>query len=420
MVSGKKGGKTKANRHVKLADPPIQQQLEEGNAGAKRSLAIAGLFAGIGGLELGLGYEGHRTAMFCEIDPAAKAVLQARFPSIPLESDVRQLDSLPEHVDLLVGGFPCQDLSQAGKMAGIEGTRSGLVGEVFRLLRKRKTPWVLLENVPFMLRLAKGRALDVIISELEYLGYQWAYRVVNTQAFGIPQRRERVFLIASLEEDPRNVLFADEAGEPPEEKWTPGCAFGFYWTEGLRGLGAGVDCIPTLKGGSTIGIPSPPAILMPDGCVVTPDIRDAERLQGFPSDWTAPAETVAKRGARWKLVGNAITVNVAQWIGARLAVPGSYDGSNDIPLRSRGSWPKAAWNIGAGRHVARLSAYPVRHERTALHEFLEFPTRLLSLKATAGFLSRARASSLRFPPDFLEFVAGHLSRMESEDLRPTA
>src|SRR5690606_35704194 len=80
-------------------------------------------------------------------------------------------------------------------------------------------------------------------------------------------------------------------------------SFGFYWTEGIRGLGAAVDAVPTLKGGSTIGIPSSPAILLPNGRVVTPDIRDAERLQGFPADWTQPAETVARKSVRWKLVG---------------------------------------------------------------------------------------------------------------------
>lgn len=72
-------------------------------------------------------------------------------------------------------------------------------------------------------------------------------------------------------------------------------AFGFYWTEGTRGLGAAVDAVPTLKGGSTIGIPSPPGILLPGGRVVTPRIEDAERLQGFEAGWTEPAEAVADR-----------------------------------------------------------------------------------------------------------------------------
>lgn len=115
------------------------------------------------------------------------------------------------------------------------------------------------------------------------------------------------------------MLFADEAeaAETTAKVGDP-CAFGFYWTEGTRGLGWAVDAIPTLKGGSSIGIPSPPAILLESREVVTPSIRDAERLQGFPTDWTQPAEEVTRKGQRWKLVGNAVSVPVAEWIGRRL------------------------------------------------------------------------------------------------------
>ena len=96
-------------------------------------------------------------------------------------------------------------------------------------------------------------------------------------------------------------------------------ACGFYWTEGIRGLGWAVDAVPTLKGGSTIGIPSPPAMVFPLGLVGKPDVRDAERMQGFVADWTQPAESVVRAGHRWHLVGNAVTVDVATWIGERLA-----------------------------------------------------------------------------------------------------
>ena len=205
------------------------------------------MFAGIGGIELGLGAAGHHCDLLCEFDETAAKVLAARFPDVPLHSDVRTLRALPQTTELVAAGFPCQDLSQAGKTLGIEGARSGLVGEVFRLLRQRPTQFVLLENVPFMLRLARGRALDVIISELEDLGYRWAYRVVNTLAFGLPQRRERVFVLASRDEDPRDVLLADEVGEP-ERATEEDATCGFYWTEGVRGLGWAVNSIPTLKG----------------------------------------------------------------------------------------------------------------------------------------------------------------------------
>src|SRR5262245_9745417 len=97
-------------------------------------LKTVGLFAGIGGIEVGLERAGHQTLLLCENDPSAQKVLQTRFPGIQIESDVRELKSLPLGTTLLAGGFPCQDLSQAGTTAGIDGTRSGLVGEVFRLL----------------------------------------------------------------------------------------------------------------------------------------------------------------------------------------------------------------------------------------------------------------------------------------------
>jgi len=376
------------------------------------SLRVCGLFAGIGGIELGLHRAGHRTILLCENDPSATAVLRKRFPGAPIESDVRAMDALPSGTQLLAAGFPCQDLSQAGLTRGIRGKRSGLVANVFRLLERKPVPWVLLENVPFMLQLGGGRALDVIVGNLENLGYRWAYRVVNTNAFGLPHRRERVFLLATLEADPREVLLSEDAGPPALDTRKEGVAFGFYWTEGVRGLGWGIDTVPTLKGGSTVGIPSPPAILLPSGRIVTPDIRDAERLQGFPDDWTQPAEEVGRPSLRWKLVGNAVTVDVARWIGDRLAAPLGYEREAwDRPLRKGERWPRAAWNLGAGRYSADVSSWPVERRVAPLHEFLVHAPKPLSLRATAGFLDRTSRSSLRFAPGFLQHVAAHLQSM---------
>lgn len=371
-------------------------------------MKCAALFTGIGGIELGLERAGHETVLMCEIDHAARAVLHQRFAGIPVHDDVKTLPDLPADVDLLTAGFPCQDLSQAGATAGIGGGRSGLVAEVFRLLRRRRVNWVLLENVPFMLQLARGAAMEVVVSALEELGYRWAYRVMNSRAFGLPQRRERVYLVASLEGDPRDVLLAaDAGGEPLRGDWKH-YACGFYWTEGIRGLGWAVDSIPTLKGGSTIGIPSQPAIVFPDGRVGKPDIRDAERLQGFETNWTEPAERVARRGFRWKLVGNAVSVPPAEWIGHSFINPRKYDDSLDVPLRRTGAWPRAAYNVGTGRRVSRASSFPVLRDSPPLTEFLRFPVEQLSARATRGFLSRTEVSSLRFPPGFLDALRAHL------------
>jgi DNA (cytosine-5)-methyltransferase 1 len=370
---------------------------------------VAGLFAGVGGIERGLARSGHQASLLCENDPGASEVLRSRFPHVALCGDVRKLAKLPRKTTLVAAGFPCQDLSQAGKTTGIAGARSGLVGEVFRLLEEHHTPWVLLENVPFMLQLGRGEAMNVITSALEALNYKWAYRVVDARAFGLPQRRRRVYLIASNVGDPRTVLFADEAGPVDEPKLNGHpLACGFYWTEGIRGLGWAVDAVPTLKGGSTIGIPSSPAILLPSGEVVTPDIRDAERLQGFPSGWTKPAERVAKKGARWKLVGNAVSVPAAAWVGRRLAKPGSILDFAFTPLGDSKRWPTAAWNVGNGRVGVGASEWPVKRRYISLDTFLKYQPALLSVKATSGFLRRTEVAKLRFPPGFIEAVQLHL------------
>jgi DNA (cytosine-5)-methyltransferase 1 len=387
------------------------------SAPTRDPLAVAGLFAGIGGIELGLSGANHEARLLCDIDPAALAVLENGLEGITRHADVSTLSRLPSGTDLVSAGFPCQDLSQAGKTAGITGSRSGLVGEVFRLVEKKPVEWLLLENVSFMLQLGRGRALDVIVSELERLGYSWAYRVANSRAFGVPQRRERIYILASLHHDPREVLFVDDVPEPIDDRSFKDVACGFYWTEGLRGLGWAVDSVPTLKGGSTIGIPSPPAIIFPDGRIAKPDIRDAERMQGFAADWTLPAERVAKRGARWKLVGNAVTVNAAAWIGKRLVRPGVYDPAGDDGLATGDAWPNAAYGIDGQRFKAELSKWPVKIASEPLVSFLRYEMTDLSAKATAGFYSRAKIAKLRFPSGFLAAVERHLMHMRRESLR---
>lgn len=376
--------------------------------------SVCGLFAGIGGIELGLSRSGHAANLLCEKDPGATEVLRAGFPDIKLCGDINLLRRLPPETTMLVAGFPCQDLSQAGRTQGISGRESGLVGNVFRLLKRKRVPCVLLENVPFMLQLGRGAAMTTITKSLEALGYSWAYRVVDSRSFGLPQRRRRVYLLASLLDDPRPVLFADESGpdEPCHDHRDVAC--GFYWTEGTRGLGWAVNAIPTLKGGSSLGIPSPPAIRMIDGRLVTPDVRDAERLQGFPSNWTKPAERVARTGARWRLIGNAVNVKVSEWLGKRLADPGDIKVSGIRPHTAGSAWPRAAWNIGNGVMEVEASEFPVKRKFRNLEDFLIHEPQLLSAKATEGFYRRAKASSLNIPTGFLAQVRVHQSRMRGQ------
>jgi len=373
----------------------------------------AGLFAGVGGIERGLSQAGVQTEMVCEVDPGAVAVLKRRMPDSVLHEDIRNLRSLPK-VDVVVAGFPCQDLSQAGLTAGIHGARSGLVDHALRLVRRRRggPRWLLLENVPFMLQLDRGRAMRHLTTALEELGYFWAYRVVDARSFGLPQRRLRVLLLASRTEDPRPVLFSQDAGPrvavDPESH-----ACGFYWTEGVRGLGWAVDAVPTIKGGSTIGIASPPAVRSArDRSLITPGIEDAERLQGFPAGWTAPSveDAGTRVGHRWKLVGNAVSVPMAHWLGTQLLEPGSYETSLDSSMAPGMTWPHAAWGRDGRVYRVGVSHWPSQAPYRHLEDFLCQPA-LLSRRATAGFLNRAESSSLRFVDGFLDDVRDHLRRM---------
>jgi DNA (cytosine-5)-methyltransferase 1 len=379
---------------------------------AFRSLRTAGLFAGIGGVELGLRRHGHPTIFLSEIDPAAQHVLRTHFPKSHLVGDVRAVDRLPE-CDLITAGFPCQDLSQCGRTRGIQGRNSSLVREVFRLIQAadQKPTWLVLENVPFMLQLDRGQAMTFITGELRRLGYRWAYRTVDARAFGLPQRRLRVVLVASRTEDPRNVLFADDSGESPI---LPNAkSFGFYWTEGSTGLGWAIDSVPTLKGGSGIGIPSPPAVWVPaERKVATIEIRDAERLQGFPTNWTKPALQVDQRaGTRWRLVGNAVCVRMAAWVGRRLARPGRCRCELGETVRLGTSWPPAAFGDENSVRAIAATKWPVAWQRKGLLKFLRYPLRPLSARATAGFLSRATESQLTFADNFLADVEHHLSSL---------
>src|SRR5690606_1751016 len=149
---------------------------------------------------------------------------------------------------------------------------------------------------------------------------------------------------------------------------------------GVQTCALPIYAVPTLKGGSTVGVPSPPAIWMPDGSIVTPDLRDTERLQGFRAGWTQPATRVAREGMRWKLVGNAVSVPAARWLGERLAKPGRVDLADIRPVRSGGAWPDVAWNVGEGRLTCSLSAWPKHLKRRHLHEFLTRPPKPLSAR----------------------------------------
>jgi DNA (cytosine-5)-methyltransferase 1 len=390
----------------------------------RRVLRVASLFSGIGGFELGFRDSGMDPALFCDVDPHAKAVIGAEWPNVPFCDDVRDLEALPD-VEVVTAGFPCQDLSQAGRKAGITGDRSGLVDHLFRLLETASPSleWVVVENVPYMLGLDKGFAMRSLIDRFEALGYRWAYRVVDSRAFGIPQRRHRVLLVASKSGYPVHVLGGDADGGLVDQK--PAivdydASYGFYWTEGNRGLGWVKNGVPPVKGGSGLGIPSPPAIWVPrTGQLGKPTIADAERLQGFPAGWTEAVAAVGARvGARWKLVGNAVNVATARWLGTRLASPilstVNYDPRDTFDAHKR--WPNAAMGENGRRARLSLTPWPEMMPSTPISDFLTEPLVPLSQKAALGFLNRALTTpKLVYSDFFLDSVRAYCGLGASYD-----
>jgi DNA (cytosine-5)-methyltransferase 1 len=191
-------------------------------------MIVGSLFSGVGGFDKGLEDAGHTIAFQCEADEFRQRVLAARFPGVPCYSDVRDVglqllggrfgtgpgllaaadkrdgaerSDADSRVDLLTGGFPCQDLSVAGRRAGLmhEGGRSNLFFECARVADELLRPggWLLLENVPGLLSSNGGRDFAVLLATLADLGFHdLAWRVLDSRFFGVPQRRRRVFILA--------------------------------------------------------------------------------------------------------------------------------------------------------------------------------------------------------------------------------
>jgi len=149
------------------------------------------VFSGVGGLDLGLEWAGWSCVGMCEQDEFCRSVLAHNFPGVPICGDVRDLTDPPE-ADAFVGGFPCQDISTAGKGAGIDGERSGLWSEFHRLIRGARPRWVIAENVPAL----RNRGADRVLGDLEGEGYTCWPLVVGARHVGAPHRRDRVFIVA--------------------------------------------------------------------------------------------------------------------------------------------------------------------------------------------------------------------------------
>jgi DNA (cytosine-5)-methyltransferase 1 len=154
---------------------------------------MGSLFAGIGGFDLGFERAGFKTVWQVEIDPYCQKVLAKNFPEAGRFGDIRECGRHNlKSVDVICGGFPCQDISNAGKRAGIEGERSGLWSEMHRIIRELRPAYVLVENVAALL----GRGMGVVLGDLAEIGYDAEWEVVSAADMGAPHLRERVWIMA--------------------------------------------------------------------------------------------------------------------------------------------------------------------------------------------------------------------------------
>ena len=173
--------------------------------GVVGELTAVSLFAGVGGFDLALERQGVKVVASVEIDKKAQDVLRRHFPNSTIFGDVTgvtgeqliQAGFNPKR-GIITGGFPCQDLSVAGKRAGLQGSRSGLFWEIVRLLIETKAENFILENVPGLLSSNDGADMATVITALDDIGFDVAWRVLDAKFYGIPQRRRRVFIVGCL------------------------------------------------------------------------------------------------------------------------------------------------------------------------------------------------------------------------------
>jgi DNA (cytosine-5)-methyltransferase 1 len=158
-----------------------------------QSLTFGSLFAGIGGMDLGLERAGMECRWQVEIDPFCQKVLAKHWPQVKRYGDIRTIQGTElEPVDLICGGFPCQDVSFAGQRVGIDGPRSGLWRDFGRILRELRPQWALIENVSGLL----DRGIERVFGDLAEIGFDAEWTVLSACTFGAPHPRERLFVLA--------------------------------------------------------------------------------------------------------------------------------------------------------------------------------------------------------------------------------
>ena len=252
----------------------------------KHQLTAVSLFAGVGGFDLALERAGVKVVAAVEIDKNARGVLAKQFPNTQLFNDVttvtgkdlRDAGFIPEH-GIITGGFPCQDLSVAGKRAGLAGQRSGLYWQIVRLVEELSPKYLILENVPGLLSSNGGKDMGTVIGALTDRGYGVGWRVLDAQYFGVAQRRRRVFIVGCLGDDgaaPGEILALCEGlsgdtpsgkskGQDPATDAGTSAPIGFSHTQGLDAQPS-TDNFPTLRvGGAGHAVAKPMLLTQREG-----------------------------------------------------------------------------------------------------------------------------------------------------------
>ncbi|MHB8378586.1 MAG: DNA cytosine methyltransferase [Acidimicrobiales bacterium] len=302
------------------------------NSNDKR-LSVASFFAGIGGFDLGLERAGMETVWQCEIKPFCSEILEQHWPHVSRATDIREVEAsdIPE-ASIWVGGFPCQDVSLArmGPRSGLRGSQSGLFYDFAELIGQRRPPLIILENVAALLSSHDGRDFAIVLRTLADFGYCVAWRVLDSRYFGVPQSRTRVFIVGSLRgaESAGSVLFEPECGDRDSEKSRsdgekPISPFAISVGNSKQGFVKKLaHCLYAESARHTGTDWSRNYVSYPDGRVRRLTPLEAERLQGFPDNWTMPKEVVDNMdmldSARYHACGNAVSVPVAEWIGRRI------------------------------------------------------------------------------------------------------
>ena len=287
-------------------------------------MKAASFFTGAAGFDLGFEQAGIEVVFQCEIDKFARQLLTEKYPQVAKHDDITQLHStaLPP-ADIYFGGFPCQDASTAGNRVGLKGKKTGLFYHFVRLIKANKPQWVVLENVPGLLSTGRRQDFKSVIETLAECGYYVSWRVLDSQYFGVSQRRRRLFLVGcygdwrggaeSLFESRIEAKDASQ-GSRDESEIAPGDRAGisvetsFLNPKYNRILHHYQNLTPTLCA-------SDRGFALLDGDRFRfPTPLECERLQGFPDHWTAGFSSTQ----RYKMIGNAVSVPVAKWLGERI------------------------------------------------------------------------------------------------------